>query len=286
MKCKTILAFGMILLFGGIVSADSLITSETAVDSTSLTITLSGKVTLEMKKIPAGSFMMGSPENELGRATNEVQHKVTITKDYWLGMYEVTQAQWQAVMGGDNPSEFKKGEDYAVECVAWVAALAFCEMLNNDSSIQKPEGYQFSLPTEAQWEYACRAGTTTALNSGKNLTAEKSECPNLDEVGWYGRNSGDSTHPVGQKKPNAWGLYDMHGNVWEWCQDWYGSYHGDVTDPVGPASGKFRVLRGGCWEDYRPRFFRSAFRSNGQPGRLRRGGNRIGFRLALVPVQE
>ena len=137
----------------------------------------------------------------------------------------------------------------------------------------------FDLPTEAQWEYACRGGTTTALNSGKDLTAAKGPCPNMDEVGWYEKNSGGTTHPVGGRRPNAWGLYDMHGNVLEWCRDWCGSYGGDATDPVGPVGGEKRVCRGGSWS-----FSASSCRSACQHcGESHYQFRVIGFRLAFVP---
>ncbi|MBR6471608.1 MAG: formylglycine-generating enzyme family protein [Victivallales bacterium] len=237
--------------------------------SNDLTVTLPGKVKLEMKKILAGSFLMGSPEWEDGRVPWETQHRVTLTRDYWLGTYEVTQAQWKAVMG-NNPSHFQ-GDDLPVESVSWSDAKEFCERLNKNSSIKRPKGYRFDLPTEAQWEYACRAGTTGAYHG------------NLDDVAWYDENSGDQTHPVGRQQPNAWGLYDMHGNVWEWCRDWYGegSYAGDATDPTGVLSGSDRVLRGGGWLNYAQRC-RSAFRFDFSPGYR---FYYLGFRLALVPVQ-
>jgi len=234
-----------------------------------------------MVKIKAGSFMMGSPRGEKGRDDDEAQHRVTISKPFLIGKYEVTQKQWQAVMG-NNPSRFK-GEDLPVERVSWYEAKLFCNKLNKLFFAGKlPKGYCFDLPTEAQWEYACRAGTTTALNNGKDLTSESGDCPNLDEVGWYGKDSGETTHAVGRTRPNAWGLYDMHGNVWEWCRDWYGDYGGDAVDPAGPASGSVRVYRGGGWSGI-ARYCRSADRENFDgPGN--RNGNR-GFRLALVPVQ-
>ena len=246
MKIKALLLFGIIVLFGGIISTRLMSKPKAGAKSSDLTIILRGKVKLELKKIPSGNFLMGSPEDELGRFADETQHHVTLTQDYWLGTYEVTQAQWRAVMG-NNPSKFPKGGDYPVENVSWKDAKAFCERLNNASSIQRPAGYCFDLPTEAQWEYACRAGTTTALNNGEDLTTQQGFCPNLDKVGWYGRNSIAHIHPVGQKQPNAWGLYDMHGNVQEWCRDWYGLYQGDATDPQGPASGLYKVYRGGNW---------------------------------------
>ncbi|MBQ4328132.1 MAG: SUMF1/EgtB/PvdO family nonheme iron enzyme [Lentisphaeria bacterium] len=235
-------------------------------------------VTLEMVKIKAGTFTMGSPAGELGRSNDEQQHQVTLTQDYWLGKFEVTQTQWQALMG-NNPSNYK-GDDRPVEQVSWNDAKEFCNKLNTIYAGKLPAGYKFDLPTEAQWEYACRAGTTTALNNGKNLTDEKYNCENLAEVAWYDyQNKENQTHPIGQKRPNNWGLYDMHGNVWEWCRDWYGSYNGDAVDPVGPSSGSFRVIRGGSW-NYFARNCRSADRSYDSPGNR---NNDLGFRLALVP---
>ena len=234
---------------------------------------------LEMVKIKAGTFMMGSPEGELGRKHDEQQHRVTLTKDYWLGKYEVTQGQWQAIMGG-NPSQFKNGDNYPVEKVSWYDAKKFCDKLNELYTGKMPQGYRFDLPTEAQWEYACRAGTTTALYNNRNLTTENGYCRNLAELGWYSSNSDIRTHPVGQKQPNAWGLYDMYGNVWEWCNDWYGPYNsnGVVIDPTGPAQGSAKIRRGGgfCNGAYHNR---SAKRMTTNP-ELKYSYR--GFRLALV----
>ena len=240
---------------------------------------LSG-VPLKMIKVKAGRFQMGSPEGELGRSDSEKQHWVTLTRDYWLGETEVTQGQWKAVMG-DNPSGYKKGDNYPVEQVSWDDAMKFCEKLNQMYFGRMPAGYRFSLPTEAQWEYACRAGMTTALNNGRNLTSKEGHCSNLDEAGWYDENSGGSTHPVAQKKRNDWGFYDMHGNVWEWCSDYYEKYSGDATDPKGPGNGSNRVDRGGRW-GYDARCCRSAFRFYDSPSYC---GPDLGFRLALVPIQ-
>ncbi|MBO4796987.1 MAG: formylglycine-generating enzyme family protein, partial [Verrucomicrobia bacterium] len=176
------------------------------------TIPLSGTVNLDLNWIKPGTFMMGSPKGELGRFIDEAQHQVTLTRGYWMGKYEVTQAQYEAIMG-KNPSHFK-GADLPVEQVTWNNAMTFCAKLTEQERAagRLPEGYEYTLPTESQWEYACRAGTVLALNNGKNLSNEE-QCPAMDGVGWYVGNSDGMTHPVGQKQPNARGLYDMHGNV-------------------------------------------------------------------------
>ncbi|MBZ0263184.1 SUMF1/EgtB/PvdO family nonheme iron enzyme [bacterium] len=187
--------------------------------------------------IPTGSFMMGSPSNEKDRDNDETQHRVTISKSFQMMTTEVTQSMWVSVMGS-NPSYFK-GDNLPVERVSWTDCQEFIKKLN-----QRDPGKGYRLPTEAEWEYACRAGTTTRFNTGDSDS-------DLALTGWYSGNSGSKTHPVGQKEPNAWGLYDMHGNVWEWCSDWKGDYpSGSVTDPTGPSgpsSGTYRVLRGGSW---------------------------------------
>ena len=257
---------------------DSLIPGENG------TIPLSGTVNLDMIWIKPGTFMMGSPEDELCRDGDETQHQVTLTKGYWLGKYEVTQAQYEAVMG-TNPSYFK-GDDLPVEKLSWYDAKDFCTKLTakEKAAGRLPEGYEYTLPTEAQWEYACRAGTTTALNSGKNLS-NKEECPEMDEVGWYAYNSGEKTHPVGQKLPNAWGLYDMHGNVEEWCLDGYKESYpsSPVVDPVGPATARYRVMRSGDSSWYGiAASCRSAYRNCDTPDDI---AWYIGFRVALAQVQ-
>ena len=241
-----------------------------------------------MVKCPAGTFVMGSlagPLGELGRSNGDVfndetQHNVTISNDFYIGKFPVTQAQYMAVMG-KNPSKFQD-DNNPVERVSWFMAKEFCDKLNEVTESTRLAGYRFDLPTEAQWEYACRAGTTTALNSGKNITTteEKVNCPNLDEVGWYESNSDGKAQPVGLKKPNAWGIYDMHGNVWEWCEDWWGDYDLiNLTDPIGPASGSIRVCRGGSW-CYAPKVCRSAYRNGDIPERTYYD---FGFRIVLVP---
>ena len=253
----------------------------------SLTIPLTDDVDMDMVWIEPDIFRMGSPENERGRISKEIQHEVTLTHGYWLGKYEVTQAQYEAVMG-INPSAFK-GADQPVEWVSWFDATNFCAKLTEIERVagHLPEGYEFTLPTEAQWEYACRAGTATAFNNGTNIPTVKQEmdepCSYLDKVGWYDYNSDDTTHPVGQKQPNAWGLYDMHGNVWEWCLDWEGDYPTTaVIDPMGPSKGKYRVIRGGSWR-HSAKCCRSAARIVvAQPDSQ---SNSIGFRVALAPVQ-
>jgi len=190
---------------------------------------------IETVWIAPATFMMGSPANEPDRAGDEPRHQVTITGGFWLGKYEVTQAQWEQVMG-TNPSAFRAA-DQPVDSVSWNDCQEFIRRLNT-----LPVGGRYRLPTEAEWEYACRAGTSSRFNLGGADTA-------LDRAGWYSGNSGDTTHPAGWKQPNALGLYDMHGNVWEWCQDWYAAYPWEATDPAGPSSGAYRVLRGGSWRD-------------------------------------
>ena len=202
-------------------------------------------VMMKMCWIPPGEFVMGSPEDEAGHEDDEKQHRVTINQGFWLGKYQVTQEQWETVMGS-NPSGFK-GANLPVDSVSWSDISRRGGFLATVNRFVAPEG-RFFIPTEAQWEYACRAGTTTSLNSGNDLTSDAGTCQNLDEVAWYCKNSGVMTHPGGLKKGNAWGLYDMHGNLSEWCEDWYGDYRTEpLSDPRGPDSGSMRVMRGGGW---------------------------------------
>jgi formylglycine-generating enzyme required for sulfatase activity len=232
---------------------------------------------LELVPIPAGEFLMGSPPDEKGRFDSETQHQVRLTVPFWIGRYPVTQAEYQAVMG-TNPSEFK-GERRPVENVDWHEAMAFCQQLTERARQAGwlPDDFAFRLPTEAEWEYACRAGTTTAFNDGSDCTKPEGKDPALDRLGWFDKNSGRETHPVGEKQPNAWGLYDMHGNVWEWCWDGKRKYTTEPQlDPVGPLEGARRVVRGGSYW-YNARRCRSAYRSAIEPGY--RYGNQ-GFRLA------
>ena len=184
--------------------------------------------------IPSGTFIMGSPVGEAGRGNDETQHQVTISKPFYMQTTPVTQGQWKKVMG-NNPSYFSRcGDDVPVEQVSWNDAQIF---IRNIKKLERTDKYR--LPTEAQWEYAARAGTTTMFNTGDSEE-------DLSRAGWYSENSGFKTNQVSQKTPNAWSLYDMHGNVREWVQDWKGDYPtSGVTDPVGPASGSCRVIRGG-----------------------------------------
>ncbi len=223
--------------------------------------------------IPAGTFMMGSPPDELGRFSGEILHQVTLTQDFYIMTTEVTQSQWTAVMGS-NPSRFTAcGDDCPVERVSWDDIQGFITAMN-----ERGEG-TYRLPTEAEWEYAARAGNSTAFYNGDITETDCSIDTNLDQIGWYCGNSGYTTHPVAQKLPNDWGLYDMSGNVNEWCQDGYGTYPSSaVTDPEN-RTGSYRVLRGGSWNRY-ARGCRSAYRGNSSPSyRI----NSIGFRLAFSP---
>jgi formylglycine-generating enzyme required for sulfatase activity len=246
-------------------------------------VDLGNGVKLVLVWCPPGTFMMGSPTTEKGRDDDEVQHEVTLTQGFWLGKYEVTQAQWQQVMG-NNPSKFK-GSNNPVEQVSWNDCQKFIAKLN---ALMKEKGLTkdgiFRLPTEAQWEYACRAGTTTALHNNEELDSTDGFCHHLDEIGWYRENSGSKTHPVGLKLPNAWGLYDMSGNVWEWSNNRYGKYPiGSTTDPTGASSGSYRVGRGGGWYND-ARLCRSANRDWITPPSRNR---LLGFRITrVVPVKK
>jgi formylglycine-generating enzyme required for sulfatase activity len=196
-----------------------------------------GGVKMDLVLIRSGSFMMG---DENGDAEEKPAHKVTIAKPFYLGKYEVTQEQWNAVIGS-NRSHYQ-GATNPVERISWEDCQKFVKKLNEKFA---ESGVTFSLPTEAQWEYACRGGASTRYSFGDDEAS-------LSEYSWFEGNAGGKTHPVGKKKPNAWGLYDMHGNVWEWCADWYeGNYYepSPASDPTGQATGSHRVLRGGSWSD-------------------------------------
>jgi len=233
--------------------------------------TFSNSIGMKFILIPPGTFTMGSPHSEKGRYSNETQHEVTLRQAFYLQTTEVTQRQWKAVMG-TNPSNFKDcGADCPAERVSWNDCQEFIRRLN-----QKEGTNRYRLPTEAEWEYACRAGTTTAFANGGITETGCDRDPNLAAMGWYCGNAGNKTHPVAHKNPNAWDLYNMHGNVYEWCEDWYGDYpNAHVTDPKGPSSGTYRVLRGGSW-GYGAGGCRAANRGWGGPGYRDSGG---GFRL-------
>jgi len=243
-------------------------------DQTGAKKTITNSFGMEFVYIPPGTFTMGSPEDEPGRFDGETQHEVTLTQGFYMQTTEITQGQWKAVMG-DNIAWYNNcGDDCPAENTSWFDVQDFIDKLN-----AKDEG-TYRLPTEAEWEYAARAGTTTAFASGEITETEDEYDPNLDIMGWYIYNSDYQPQPVAQKKPNAWGLYDMHGNVWEWVADWYGDYPDSaVTDPTGPSSGEFRVLRGGCYANP-ARGCRSANRYKFNPEKRI---FYIGFRLVLIP---
>ena len=314
-------------------------------ESEEVEFVLNNSLIIEMVKCPAGSFMMGSSKDELRvigmEKDEELLHKVTISKPFYIGKYEVTQEQYEKVMK-INPSK-NKCASAPVDMVTWEDAEKFCEVLNTKFAYTIPEkGYKYALPTEAQWEYACRAGTTSSLNSGKEILVDKAitknveidekldkdlakagtsdkligiigerkmdntadlyknlfnlKSDNLDEVAWYKQNSKRKTHPVGLKKPNAWGIYDMHGNAGEFCGDWYYEYTDKaVTDPVGKKSSdpklQGRVIRGGSFAEIAMNC-RSGFRAfipenspHPEFTAYVRKGIGLGFRVVLVPVE-
>ena len=237
----------------------------------------------EMVRVPAGDFMMGALEDVDDEDTYDGErprHQVTLTRDFLVGKYAVTQALWESVMDS-NPSDFK-GANRPVECVSWFDVVEFCNKLSKREGLDpaytinghdvtcnwNAKGYR--LPTEAEWEYAARGGEYHKYSGSDNV----------DEVVWYDGNSGYETHPVGQKKPNGFGLYDMSGNVWEWVWDIYDGYsHGPVTDPYGPAVGSERVVRGGSW-DFTPKGVRSSVRGGIDPALQL---NYLGFRVVRSP---
>lgn len=220
---------------------------------------------MELVLIPAGKFMMGSPSGDQDRYDDEgPAHEVIIKNPFYVGKYPVTQKQWEKIMGS-NPSKFR-GEDRPVESVSWNDVQEFIKKLNEKESAGK-----YRLPSESEWEYACRAGTTTRYSFGDDESK-------LDDYAWYSENSSSETHPVGQNNPNPWGLYDIHGNVWEWCQDnWHGNYDGAPSDGSAweSGSGSYHVFRGGSWYGD-ARSCRSAYR-NGIVPDFR--GDYLGFRV-------
>jgi len=241
--------------------------------------------------ISPGTFTMGSTNTEAERGSDETQHKVTLTKGFFMGKYPVTQSEYQAVTGS-NPSYFTGNSNLPVEQVSWIDATNYCAKLNQRelAAGRLPAGWIYRLPTESEWEYSCRAGTTTAFHYGSALHGGMANFYSYSEyeaalgtilvtnpIGYVGQ-----TTVVGSYQPNEWGLYDMHGNVWEHCQDWYGSYpDGSVSDPQGPSTGTNRVMRGGSWLGSGVQA-RSGRRDYRVPSNL---GYRIGFRVVLSPGQ-
>ncbi len=235
--------------------------------------TIENSIGVTLKLIPAGTFTMG----QAGGDVDEWPHEVTLTRPFYIGVYEVTNAEWKRVMGS-VPSQWKD-DDRPVEKVSWEDANEFCRRLS-EMPEEKDAGRVYRLPTEAEWEYACRAGTTTKYSFGDDESL-------LGDFAWFDGNAGSQTHPIGQKRPNAWGLYDMHGNVWEWCSDGLADYpRGSVTDPKGPSSASGRVRRGGSWVR-RGGSWASTARYCRSTTRLRHDPSFrnfiLGFRLALSP---
>lgn len=233
---------------------------------------------MKLVLIPAGEFMMGSPASGTDAENDEKpQHRVGITKPFYLAETAVTHAQWRAVMNKrpwSGQNSVKLGADYPATYVSWDEAVEFCQKLSTQ------DGREYRLPTEAEWEYACRAGATTTFSFG-NDDSRISDYAWSGDVFVYGSTKSHARE-VGKKRPNAWDLYDMHGNVWEWCNDWYGDkYYGDsaAADPQGPGFGSDRVLRGGGWSNA-PAYCRSASRSRYSPDSR---FSFVGFRPVLVP---
>ncbi|MDY0165729.1 MAG: formylglycine-generating enzyme family protein [Thermoguttaceae bacterium] len=257
-----------------------------ATKAAAVPVDITNSIGMKLVLIPAGEFMMGSGKSpEALAAEFEIkagyfedehpQHRVRLTKPFYLGNCEVTQGQWERVMGTRPWSDIyymKEGSEYAATHVSWEDAVAFCRKLS------AKEGKEYRLPTEAEWEWACRAGTTTAYHFGDDGSR-------LSDYASWGRlfGNGNCVDLVGQKKPNPWGLYDMHGNVWEWCADWFDYYvNSPVEDPQGPTNGSIRVARGGSWESFAENL-RSAHRGAFTPDYRHYA---LGFRLALVPADE
>ena len=256
---KRVLGIAMVL---GLVNVLTVMAQEVKPEKTEV-IDLGKDVKLKMVLIPAGKFKMGSPESEKARRNDEKQYEVTLTKPFYMGKYEVTQEQWFEIMG-ENPSR-EKGRKLPVTNVSWEDCQEFIKKLN-----AKTDG-GYRLPTESEWEYACRAGTTTAYSFGDKITPK--------DANYIGSEIGKPV-AVGSYKPNAFGLYDMHGNVWECSEDWYGNYPaGAVIDPKGPATGKYRVLRGGSFNYYVSYARSSCLFLNTPTFRY----NYVGFRLARTP---
>jgi formylglycine-generating enzyme required for sulfatase activity len=237
------------------------------------------KIEIPFRWCPPGKFKMGSPESEEDRFDNENQVDVTLTKGFWMMETEVTQELYQAVIG-QNPSHFKGSRKLPVDKVSWYDAQTFIQKLNETNAVvNQLSGFRFTLPTEAQWEYACRAGTTTATAFGDSLSSEQA---NFDgNYPYNGAAKGlylGKTIPVSSYPPNSWGLYDMHGNVYEWVSDWYVKTLTGGADLSGPAETSYRVLRGGSWH-FIGRLCRSAYRFGSNPANRHKFN---GFRFAII----
>ena len=265
-------------------------------------------VNVALRWCPPGKFMMGSPESEAERGKDETVHEVTLTQGFWMTETEITQALWNKLAANTRPKF--KGSDQPAEPVTWYDAVDFCNKLSTASGLAPayainkdakdpantgdekgdplkwqvttvPSSNGFRLPTEAQWEYACRAGTTTAFSWGNNTINPSLANYNGGNV-YNGGEKGaylEKTMPVGSYAPNPWGFLDMHGNIWEWCWDWHGPYgQGNATDPTGPASGSSRIIRGGVWH-YKPAYVRCAHRYKNKPAVI---WDLLGMR-AIVP---
>jgi len=232
---------------------------------------ISNSIGMTFRLIPAGTFIMGSPSDELGHESDETQYTVTLSEPFYIQTTEVTQGQWKTVMNDYPYTSYSCGHNCPVEYITWNDAQLFLETLSSMG-----EG-SYTLPTEAQWEYAARAGSNKAFTNGgiSNTTTDS----NLDLMAWYSSNSNSTRHAVAQKQANAWGLFDMHGNVWEWCKDWKSNYpvHSAI-DPEGPPTATYRVLRGGCWKEI-AQYCRSANRGANNPDG---SGNHAGLRLIRV----
>jgi formylglycine-generating enzyme required for sulfatase activity len=235
--------------------------------------TIKNSIGMQFAYIPRGKFMMGADKDEQGRTDDELpRHEVEITKSFNMGIHEVTQKQFKEVMGR-NPSHYTGNDDFPVESVTWSDAVDFCKKLS-ELATEKKAGRKYRLPTEAEWEYACRATTTTPYHFGKTITKELA-----NRTGGHGK-----TCKVGSYKPNKWGLYDMHGNVWEWCSDWFDSGYYNTSpkkDPTGPAKGEYHTLRGGCHVSDAT-LCRAAKRNHDNDKFSRNSKSIVGFRVVCV----
>ena len=317
-RCRTTIlvciSFSVVFLFGG---CREVVNKKEGLLDKNFKLQLPNDENLELIWVEPGSFAMGSSPNEPGYDIEEIQHQVTLLSGYWLGKYEVTQGQWKSIMNTSIEEQFKiagrgtvvgDAPNEPIYFVSWEDAMEFCQKLTEQERIagRLPNGFEYALPTEAQWEYACRAGTQTATSGGDlTLSGDLARAPEMDKQAWYYENcaipNGDKTwsgtwkpkeqgraievtidkggvHPVGEKQANAWGFHDMHGNVWEMCFDWFGDYPtANIKDPIGPNNGAIRVKRGGSWA-HPAISCRSANRSGVKPGfRI----DVTGFRLAL-----